>query len=131
MTAPLTILDDLPRGVRRRGDDKTGLEDHILPRSQFRDPRTVLDSKVLQYAPHKVFLGVVDGTVNTCGLPDGRVERHIMDGHAVGIADDRHMVTVAGSRSGNRDLYRPWDFRSEHEATGHQIVDAGHGFKGV
>lgn len=100
MTGPLTILDDLPRGAPRRGDKEAKLEDHILPRAQFRDPQSVLASEALRYAPHQVFLGVVNGSITKRTLPDGRVERHIMDGHAVGIADDRHMMTVAGSRSG-------------------------------
>ncbi len=33
-------------------------------------------------------------------LSDGRVERYILGGHAIGIPDDRHIITIAGSRAG-------------------------------
>jgi type IV secretion system protein VirD4 len=43
-----------------------------------------------------IFLGVVDGEVKSDA--DGR--RYVTGGHAVGLDDDRHICTFAGSRSG-------------------------------
>jgi type IV secretion system protein VirD4 len=48
----------------------------------------------------KIFLGVVDGDVVRHRLPDSRIERFVKGGYPVGIADDRHMITIAGSRAG-------------------------------
>lgn len=94
------LLDDIPRGAPRRGGVETRLDDHILPRAQFRDPDTIVQSATLKRSGHKLHLGVVGGTVRTVTLPDGRVERHVRGGHGVGLGDDRHAVLVAGSRSG-------------------------------
>lgn len=100
MTTGIDLLDDVPRGAPRRAGQATRLEDHITPRAQFRDPETIRASNTLKRAGNKIHLGVVGGRVETRTLADGRVERHVMGGHGVGIGDDRHMVTVAGSRSG-------------------------------
>ncbi len=100
MTRPDDLMNDIPRGAPRRGGIETRLEDHLTPRAQFRDPASILDTPSLARSSHKLHLGVVGGTVRPVALSDGRVERHVMGGHGVGIGDDRHAVLVAGSRSG-------------------------------
>jgi type IV secretion system protein VirD4 len=48
----------------------------------------------------RVFLGVIGSTVEKNRLPDGRIERHAFGGCAIGVPDDRHIITIAGSRAG-------------------------------
>lgn len=86
----MTLLDDLPRGVRSRG-----LTDQKAPLSAWLDPQGLAQSDVLRFDPGKIFLGVVGGKV----LDDGR-ERHVTGGVPLGIGDDRHAVLCAGSRAG-------------------------------
>ncbi|SMH62817.1 type IV secretory system conjugative DNA transfer family protein [Azospirillum agricola] len=97
---PADLLGDIPRGAPRRGGIETRLDDHISPRAQFRDPATIIRSDTFKRSGHKLHLGVIGGRVETVKLPDGRVERHVMGGHGVGLGDDRHAATVAGSRGG-------------------------------
>ena len=70
------LLDDLPRGVTTRN-----LNEHKTPLAAWARPDAIAESAALQYDPTKIFLGKVSGKV-------------------IGIADDRHIVTVAGSRAG-------------------------------
>jgi type IV secretion system protein VirD4 len=100
MPKPGHLLDDIPRGAPRRGDRATTLADHQTPQAQFRDPSDVANSRLLEHAPHKLFLGVVGATMRNVRVADGRVERHATGGTPIGVADDRHAVLVAGSRSG-------------------------------
>ncbi|MEM1061497.1 MAG: type IV secretory system conjugative DNA transfer family protein [Planctomycetota bacterium] len=49
----------------------------------------------------KLFLGVIDGAVRSGALlPDGRPHRWVEGGTPIGVADDRHACTIAGSRAG-------------------------------
>ncbi|MBT8036679.1 MAG: type IV secretory system conjugative DNA transfer family protein [Verrucomicrobiae bacterium] len=48
----------------------------------------------------KIYLGVINGDISVTELQDGRIERFAMGGLPIGAGDDRHMLTVAGSRSG-------------------------------
>jgi len=48
----------------------------------------------------KIFLGIINGNISTTELDDGRIERLAMVGLPIGAGDDRHMLTVAGSRAG-------------------------------
>jgi len=48
----------------------------------------------------KILLGAVQSPMEAVTLPGGRMEHHALEGQPVGIADDRHIITVAGSRSG-------------------------------
>ena len=48
----------------------------------------------------KIYLGVINGDISVAELPDGRIERFAMGGLPIGAGDDRHMLTVAGSRAG-------------------------------
>lgn len=70
------LLDDFPRGVTTRN-----LNEHRMPLAAWAKPEAVAGAATLAYDATKIFLGKVNGTM-------------------VGIADDRHIVTVAGSRAG-------------------------------
>ena len=75
-----SLLDDLPRGVRQRRPDQ-----HKVPCAQWADTDDLLRSKRLAYdlknSGSKILLGVLEGKM-------------------IGIEDDRHVITVAGSRAG-------------------------------
>ena len=86
----MTVLDDLPRGVRSRR-----LNEQQTPLSAWIDPDAIAGSEVLRFDPSKVFLGVVGGAV-----VEENGELYVRGGHAVGIGDDRHAVLCAGSRGG-------------------------------
>lgn len=74
------VLKNLPRGVPGR-DDK----EHSTTKSRWADSHKVSADKDLQYDPkkpgNKIFLGAVNGQL-------------------IGIENDQHMITVAGSRAG-------------------------------
>ena len=89
-TAPMTVLDDLPRGVRSRR-----LNEQQTPLSAWIDPEAIAHSEALAFSPSKIFLGVVGGAVRDNGR-----ERYVTGGTAIGIGDDRHVVLCAGSRAG-------------------------------
>ena len=52
----------------------------------------------------KIFLGLAGASVivdpKMPRLPDGRTNRYAVGGTLIGIGDDRHIITVAGSRAG-------------------------------
>jgi len=74
---PLTMLfDDFPRGVTTRN-----LNEHHTPLAAWTRPEDIAAAPPLRYDPTKIFLGKIGETL-------------------IGVADDRHMVTVAGSRAG-------------------------------
>lgn len=70
------LLDDFPRGVMSRS-----LDQHRTPIAAWARPEEIATAPSLAWDPTKILLGQVNGT-------------------AIGIGDDRHMVTVAGSRAG-------------------------------
>ena len=74
------VLADIPRGVVARS-----LEQTAMPSAAWADPAAILSSKKLTYDPahdgHKVLLGALGNKL-------------------IGLNDDRHMLTVAGSRAG-------------------------------
>ncbi len=86
----MTVLDDLPRGVRSRR-----LNEQATPRAAWVDPEDIARSEALRFAPNKIFLGVVGGTIK-----DTNGERYVVGGTPIGIGDDRHAVLCAGSRAG-------------------------------
>src|SRR5271167_3831959 len=65
-----------PRGVPGRD-----LRDNIAPFAAWADPRFIESHEHWAYAPGKVFLGASGGKL-------------------IGVSDDRHLMTVAGSRAG-------------------------------
>ena len=72
--------------------------------SSFESVQNVVNTPSLQFnTPNhegKLFLGVVEGEMYAHRLQDGRKERFLRGGVSIGVADDRHIITVAGSRAG-------------------------------
>ncbi|MFT8247186.1 type IV secretory system conjugative DNA transfer family protein, partial [Roseomonas sp. BN140053] len=94
---PVDILADLPRGDPARAfqdDDPTGFKP---PSDMFVLPDQLTAVPDLAYQAGSIFLGVVNGTMANAKEPR---RRHVSGGHVLGLNDDRHMVTVAGSRAG-------------------------------
>ena len=89
------IFNDVPRGV-------PSLEQSAFapPLAQFADPRHIQASKTLAYQDAKLFLGVIGADMAQTTRRNGTMEHYATGGHAVGLADDRHVITVAGSRAG-------------------------------
>ena len=85
------LIHDLPRGNHHDGQS---------PAAAFEAPETVAADPALAFEPGKLFLGVVGGEVQSEHLPTGRLERAVHGGTPIGVDDDRHIVTIAGSRSG-------------------------------
>ena len=93
------ILSDLPRGRHERFIGAP-------PNAHFESPANILATQSLQFdaknnEASKIFLGTLNGlVVNGERLPDGRPTRWIKGGTPVGVGDDRHIFTIAGSRAG-------------------------------
>lgn len=93
------LLSDLPRGRRA---DYIGMPSN----SHFESPENLLATESLRFdavrnKESKLFLGVLGGKVVTGDrLPDGRLTRWIEGGIPIGNGDDRHHLTIAGSRAG-------------------------------
>lgn len=88
------MLADLPRGEEGRRRHES-----FLPRIYFEAPERLAQ---VGFTPGTadVFLGVVQGRTVAIARPDGRREFVTTGGSPVGVRDDRHVTTVAGSRSG-------------------------------
>ena len=84
------ILDGFPRGNPAKQP-----KDYSAPAARFADPELVRTDPLAAWKPGKLFLGLLGGKV-TGDIPN----HHVMAGHAVGVADNRHICTFAGSRSG-------------------------------
>lgn len=93
------LLSDLPRGDPDRAPEDRFPNSFKHQSARFATPRAIRDTDDLSYDnnPAGIFLGVVDGTVKRRDIAR---ERHVMGGYPVGIEDDRHILTVAGSRAG-------------------------------
>jgi len=91
------LQSDLPRGSVDNGAG-------IGPSAAFETSSNVAQTSSLQFQlPNpegRIFLGVIDADIQKSRLPDGRIERYALLGHAIGVPDDRHIITIAGSRSG-------------------------------
>lgn len=85
------LLHDFPRGHQTEG---------ICPSASFEPPENILNTSSLDYSETKIFLGLIDAAIKKHRLPNGRLERYAIGGSAVGIDDDRHIFTIAGSRAG-------------------------------
>jgi type IV secretion system protein VirD4 len=88
---PPSLLSDF-----LRGDPERQPEEFEPPASAFAPPGRMKDTPALAWRPGMIFLGLLDGEIKTDG--DGRP--FVMGGHPVGVDDDRHICTFAGSRSG-------------------------------
>lgn len=93
------LLAGMPRGVAyRRGLEQT-LEEQMMPRAAFMPQEAIAQSVQLRHDGSKVFLGLAAPHFETKRTRRG-FERHARGGIPIGIGDDRHIVTVAGSRAG-------------------------------
>lgn len=91
---PDKILEDLPRGEegRRRYES-------FLPHVYFQSTES-LTQVGFKDGSADIYLGVVNGEARQVERKDGRKEFVVYGGTPVGFHDDRHLTTVAGSRSG-------------------------------
>lgn len=85
-----------------RGSTESGMA--AGPSAAFQPEAHIAQTASLQFrSPNEVgciFLGVAGAGVEKNRLPDGRIERHALGGQAIGVPDDRHLITIAGSRAG-------------------------------
>jgi type IV secretion system protein VirD4 len=88
--AGLNLFEYLPRG-----NPEQTAEQYTAPNARF--ARTAAVAERFAYRPGDVFLGVVDGYVDTDPTTG---ENFINGGRLIGIKDDRHMITIAGTRAG-------------------------------
>ncbi len=93
------LFADIPRGVSVRANRAQTLEDQTMPRAAFMPSAAIAASTALRHDGDKIFLGLVDGAVEMRPAKRG-LDPHVLSGTPIGIADDRHIITVAGSRSG-------------------------------
>ena len=91
MAQPEDLFSDLPRGAPPRT-----LEQFKPPASAFAAAERLRGAASLRYGTGRLFLGIMDGAIERDR--DGR--RHVAGGWPVGVEDDRHIVTIAGSRAG-------------------------------
>lgn len=90
------IFTDVPRGI-----PSTKQSAFSPPLATFADPQHIQASKTLKHEDGKLFLGVSGATMQEAKRNDnGTPYRYAQDGHLIGLADDRHIITVAGSRAG-------------------------------
>lgn len=91
---PPSLQLDFPRGK----------EASQGPSASFESDIDIARTESLQFdsanREGKLFIGVVGADIQKNRLSDGRMERHALSGQAIGIPDDRHIITIAGSRSG-------------------------------
>lgn len=93
------MFKGIPRGVIARDGRKLSLEDQAMPLAAFMPPERISGNGALAHDGTGVFLGVMNGLPQP-RVTDRRTETHIMGGEPIASRDDRHMITVAGSRAG-------------------------------
>src|SRR5271155_2618652 len=91
------LQSDFPRGSIDHGGS-------VGPSAGFESSANISQTSSLQFDPAnkdgRLFLGVIEAEVHKQRLPNGRIERHALGGQAIGVPDDRHIITIAGSRAG-------------------------------
>ena len=98
MAQPEDLFSDLPRGAPPRT-----LEEFTPPSSSFAAINRLRTSPALRYSAGRLFLGIMDGAIERDGKDrpgDQLGPRYVAGGAPVGVEDDRHIVTIAGSRAG-------------------------------
>ncbi len=101
MSEDNSIFRGFLRGNPRR-------QDASAPEPKFQDEQRVLQSEALSFSEDnkegKIFLGLAGAEVvidnKMPRLPDGRTNRYAIGGKAIGVGDDRRLVSIAGNRSG-------------------------------
>ena len=61
----------------------------------FERPSDIAAARTLRYDPSKLFLGVIGASIERSAT-----ERFAQGGAEIGVGDDRHALTIAGSRAG-------------------------------
>lgn len=89
------IFKNVLRGVPNQAQSS-----YIPPQATFADSADVSSSETLRFDKGKLFLGVIDASMKRFQRQNKSFEWVAQGGNPIGIADDRHMITVAGSRSG-------------------------------
>ncbi len=93
------ILNDLPRGQHAEFVGRP-------PNAHFESPENLLATESLRFDSmqnhaSKIFLGTLGGNLVTGPrLADGRISRWVEGGVPLGVGDDRHQITFAGTRAG-------------------------------
>lgn len=95
----MDMFTNIPRGVIKRGGKTLTLEEQAMPMAAFMIEDAIKSSRLLRHDGGKILLGVIGGRVELREAK-GRSEPHVLGGQLVGIGDDRHVVTIAGSRAG-------------------------------
>ena len=86
-----SLLSDFLRGDPERQPDA-----FRPPESAFAPPSGIRKTPALAWRPGMIFLGVIDGEMKA----DDKGRPYVSGGVAVGLDDDRHICTFAGSRAG-------------------------------
>ena len=97
--ATCDVFGDVPRGADHPEID-WGKPKAEMPGAKFMPPRDILADPNMHFDGTKVFLGVLGQRVEKRQGRHGQDEFHVLGGSPVGIADDRHIIEVAGSRGG-------------------------------
>jgi type IV secretion system protein VirD4 len=79
-----------------RGDPERKADDFKPPESAFAPPGRMKETPALAWRQGMIFLGVLDGEMKT----DEKGRPYVSGGFAVGVDEDRHICTFAGSRAG-------------------------------
>jgi type IV secretion system protein VirD4 len=90
----ISLLADFPRGQEGRRH-----LDNSLSHGYFASSEEILYNPFQDKAGHN-FLGLINAKVEQVTYPNGRIDNVVTGGEAIGVADDRHLTTVAGSRAG-------------------------------
>lgn len=88
----LDIFAGLTRGV-----PGMARRDMRSPAANFEDPKNVAAAASLRFSTEKLFLGLIAAQVER---DPHTGERYAAGGAEIAVADDRHVMTVAGSRAG-------------------------------
>lgn len=95
----MDMFTNIPRGVIKRDGKMLTLEEQAMPMAAFMKEDAIKSSYLLRHDGGKILLGVIGGRIEMREAK-GRSEPHVLGGQLIGIGDDRHIVTIAGSRAG-------------------------------
>lgn len=95
LNADNSLLTDIPRGVEGRIRTQ-----NWLPHQYFENSSELVSKHNFTARTDEIFLGVTDGQAKHHQRHDGRKEYLVDGGQLIGSKDDRHLLTIAGSRSG-------------------------------
>ncbi|MCH6256784.1 type IV secretory system conjugative DNA transfer family protein [Puniceicoccaceae bacterium K14] len=88
----IDIIKDFPRGA---GGSLEGQS----PNASFIPTQAIMDTPSLKYRDGCHFLGVVGAEVKSERAKDGRLLRWAEGGHFVGVVTEKHVLTIAPTRS--------------------------------